>query len=381
MNIVKAEFYDDFRCIAGQCSFTCCKGWDIVVDKDTLEKWSNDEQSDYFGKNVKSKKHGKVTDTYIKVGPRKCCPFFNDKGLCNIVINHGEYYLTQTCRLFPRQENCFGEKKEYSLSCACPAVVDIISDIKAMMRFVHDGDESSPEQMPKEYWIRKSMIAIMQNRDLSVTDRLLLIFRMLLSVKLKPDSYKEIVSRYEDGTYLSSIVDIWKDAEMERSDSLLETNELFLDIVQNYRNEKQYSGYLEELYELAEELDTDDALTEWDDFKRVFGQYDKVMENCIVSKIFADCVNDDLNEMIISYQMIITEYTMVRHSAFLTWLYSNAKSKGLPDVKSVDYSIIRDYIVIYSRIIGYNADGMKEFRKDCFDEAVWEFGYMLLLIS
>lgn len=29
----------------------------------------------------------------------------------------------------------------------------------------------------------------------------------------------------------------------------------------------------------------------------------------------------------------------------------------------------------------YNTEGIKEFWEDSFDEAVWDFGYMLLLVS
>jgi hypothetical protein len=38
-------------------------------------------------------------------------------------------------------------------------------------------------------------------------------------------------------------------------------------------------------------------------------------------------------------------------------------------------------MVLFSRIIGYNIAGMKEFWEDSFDEPVWEIGYLLLLLS
>jgi lysine-N-methylase len=144
---------------------------------------------------------------------------------------------------------------------------------------------------------------------------------------------------------------------------------LFIDIVQNYKEVKNFRNYLKDISELAEDLDTKSIHTQWNDFKVVFGQYEKLMENCIVSQIFANCISEDIDELIMSFQLLITEYVMVEYSAFL-----NIK-------KEMDYNVIRDYIVIYSRIIGYNADGIKEFWEESFDEAVWDFGYTLLLLN
>ena len=93
----------------------------------------------------------------------------------------------------------------------------------------------------------------------------------------------------------------------------------------------------------------------------------------MVSKIFANCISDDINELIKSFQVVITEYVMVKYSAYLKWL--------IDDKKGINYNDIQNYIVVYSRIIGHNADGIIEFWKDNFDEAVWEFGYMFLLIN
>ena len=65
-NILKEEFYDDFSCIADRCSFTCCEGWDIIVDNDTYHKWkSNEKQSGYLCKNVKTKKSNNATECFI----------------------------------------------------------------------------------------------------------------------------------------------------------------------------------------------------------------------------------------------------------------------------------------------------------------------------
>ena len=33
-------FYRDFRCLGGACPLTCCRDWDIVVDKESLADYA-----------------------------------------------------------------------------------------------------------------------------------------------------------------------------------------------------------------------------------------------------------------------------------------------------------------------------------------------------
>ena len=40
MRYLKPHFYDQFVCTAGDCPDTCCAGWQIVIDKETLKKYT-----------------------------------------------------------------------------------------------------------------------------------------------------------------------------------------------------------------------------------------------------------------------------------------------------------------------------------------------------
>lgn len=370
-NIFKIEFYDKFRCIADQCSFTCCEGWDISVDLDIYEKWKSNDELKILLKNLKLKKTGKETEYFIKMGLQKCCPFLDGKKLCNIVIKNGEDYMPRTCRIFPRVENCHGDLQELSLSCTCPAVVDIINQLNEKIKFVYHGDKNIWVQLPPEYKIRETMIKIMQNSKFSFKERILLVFQLLLSMKKELIITKEAISNYKDEDYLMSLSKLWHGIQIENEVSLLESNELFLDIVQNYRNERKFRQYLEDIAGFADAIDLKRSQNQWEKFKIEFDQYEQLIENCMISKIFSNCICVDIDDMIMQYQIIITEYAMVRFSAFLLWL-----SK-----KEFGFSDIRNYIVTYSRIIEYNSDGIREFWEDSFDEAAWDLGYMLMLID
>lgn len=369
----KVEFYDEFRCIADRCSFSCCGGWEIIIDKDTYHRWKSTElHSGYFSKNISTKRRNKNTIYEIKNITHKNCPFLDEIGLCNIVKDYSEEYLTKTCKAFPRLVNTFGDINEYSLSCACPVVVDKINKIDGKLRICVDGNVPYKDNMPLEYSIREAMISILQNSKFSLTDKILLVFHMLLSQKNEPSQGKELLEKYQDEEYQLTLTGLWSEAALEPEALFAEKNELFLDIVQYYKNEEKYRYYLTDITELAETLNVDHYKDKWKEFKTAFNQYEKLLENCLVSKIYASCVSDDIDDMIISYQMVITEYILIQYSGFLRWMMNEN------DIEDTD---IKDDIVLYSRIIGYNSQGMKEFWEDSFDEPIWDYLYMLLLIK
>ena len=39
MRYIKPTYYDEFKCIADKCPDTCCAGWQIVIDEETLDKY------------------------------------------------------------------------------------------------------------------------------------------------------------------------------------------------------------------------------------------------------------------------------------------------------------------------------------------------------
>ena len=41
MRYVKPHFYDSFVCTAGDCPDTCCAGWQIMIDEESLERYEN----------------------------------------------------------------------------------------------------------------------------------------------------------------------------------------------------------------------------------------------------------------------------------------------------------------------------------------------------
>ena len=374
-NTLKIKEYEKFKCTADKCKFTCCKGWDINVDIKTYDKWKS-ENLNYLLDNVKFINGNEDNKYMIKKETKGKCPLLNEQGLCKIVLNHGDEHLSSTCRKFPRIENIFDNVKEVSLSCSCPEVVNIISNMteKHCMEF---NELLSYIEDFGSLKIRECLVNIFQKENITIENKIILsynmIFNLLNSDDLDYEDLIEVLGMYNSQSYIEK--ELYKYREYEKKNNikyLKEINSLFIDIIENYRNVPVFKDQLKDIYKFAKENKIENTLNHWKEFKTLFKGYNNLIENCIVSKIFSNCINDDLEEMTISLEIIILEYLFIRYATFLK--YCNGGKNNINDED------IKDYIVIFSRVIGNNSDAVIEFLLDVFQSDILEFDYISYLI-
>ena len=322
-NILKIKDYDKFKCIADKCNFTCCRGWDINVDTKTYNKWRENYNLNYLLDNVRFIKSNGKNTYLIKKETKGECSFLSNKGLCNIVINHGDEYLSSTCKSFPRIENDFEDVKELTLSCSCPEVVNIISDMKEKI-YIESNDSLSYIEDLGCLKIRETLVNILQKDDISIENKLIIsydmLFNMLNSDDLTYEDLIELLNKYKSKNYIKEELSKYKDYENKDTiEYLKEINSLFIDIIENYRNVSIFKESLKDIYKFIKEIHIEKLFNDWKDFEFLFKEYENLIENCIVSKVLSSCVSDDLEEMIISFEMIILEYLLIRHSVFLRY--------------------------------------------------------------
>ena len=181
MLITRPDYYEDFECIADKCEDTCCAGWQIVIDKETLKKYikiKGDFKKEIF------KKVNWFQGTF-KQDNSKRCAFLNDKNLCDLYLNQGEDGFCKTCREYPRHTEEFEGIREITLSVSCPEVARILMNRMEPVQFIseeQEGEEEFEDFDPFLYSIledaRKEMITILQNRNLTISDRILLVLGM-----------------------------------------------------------------------------------------------------------------------------------------------------------------------------------------------------------
>ena len=372
---IKTNYYDTFTCIADKCSFTCCQEWKIAVDDDTYIKWKclslTKNNNDFLEKYVEQKDGARV----ITLNEHKRCPFLNEKKLCNLVLNFGDEVLSETCATFPRQIHEFADRKEYFLVSCCPEAVDLLNQ-QAKICFTQNIADLEGDIL---FQIRAMMITMMQNQQFSISKNLMMIFFLLLDFHQMESISKKEIDEYQDEAMLKELSDTIDNMQFISLDTFEENNELFLDMVENYQKQELYTSYLEPIIVIAENLSKDDdqhkIKVQLKKFEKEFSSYEKLFRNYLVVEIFSNSLmpESDLESMVVMIQWIAMEYALMRHAIFLSWL--------VDEQKKLSYTVVRDYIVVISRMMGYDQEDIYEYLEKSFEDLIWEWGYLALLIG
>ena len=200
-----------------------------------------------------------------------------------------------------------------------------------------------------------------------------MLFKILNSDDLTYEDLIEVLEKYKSKNYIKEQLYTHKEHENnDNIEALNEINKLFIEIIENHRNIPMFKEYLNDIYKFTNKTNIKDILGSWKEFEELFKGYNNLIENCIVSKVLSSCTIDDLEEMIISFEMIILEYILIRHALFLRYCSNRKKEIAIQEIK--------DYIVIFSRIIGNNSDAVIEFLLDLFESEILEFKYISKLL-
>jgi lysine-N-methylase len=113
----------DFQCLAGDCPDTCCKGWEIDLDQEIIEKYNS--LPDPMGKIVSGYIQDQDGYTCFRREQDRC-PFLTDTNLCKLILDLGEDYLSITCREHPRFVEEYGNLQETCLSISCPEAARLL---------------------------------------------------------------------------------------------------------------------------------------------------------------------------------------------------------------------------------------------------------------
>lgn len=122
-NYLSPSFFQDFRCYADKCMDTCCQGFSIPLDTQSLTalyKFAELYMPDAV-KHIQNTSKG----VFIKF-QNSTCPFLKHN-LCMIHSVGGERYLSYICRKYPRTTVNLGDRMvKHSLFLSCEAVVKTV---------------------------------------------------------------------------------------------------------------------------------------------------------------------------------------------------------------------------------------------------------------
>lgn len=199
MKLITPDFYKDFKCIAGECPDSCCQGWEVDADEDSLEFYKTLDVASEIKKRIDSVlDKDEFDNTIFRLTDRKRCPFLNDDNLCDMHIAIGGEHTPYTCRTFPRFINDFGATREMGISFSCPVASDMMWNLKDKFNFVSEMNELLPSLNDidaETYFMlltaRKKAYAIIQNDEISVSQRMIQLLDFGLQLQNELDDYEE----------------------------------------------------------------------------------------------------------------------------------------------------------------------------------------------
>ncbi|SHI78432.1 flagellin lysine-N-methylase [Pseudobutyrivibrio xylanivorans] len=184
----KQNGYDAFKCIADKCPKSCCVGWQIMIDEDSIKKYKNTAGD--FGARL----NGSINfeEGCFKQNNTRCA-MLNNNGLCDLHSTLGEDMLCHTCKMFPRHVEEFQDIREYSLSLSCPEFTRMISEPDYEFAFTESEDDvlDDPEEFEdydfllfdKLEYSRDKMLELAATKSISLQDRMSLIGAMGLKLQ------------------------------------------------------------------------------------------------------------------------------------------------------------------------------------------------------
>ncbi len=166
------NYYSKFKCVAGDCKHTCCAGWEMLIDGQSLNNYKN-ARSSFSG----ALKNGiNFNKSKFKTDKKGRCAFLNENNLCNIIINLGENSLCQVCKDHPRFRTFFADRTEMGLGFCCEEVAKVVLSFDEKIAPVLISDDNNEKELD---FIQKSILEfrsqalkIIQDRNQRIGDRI-----------------------------------------------------------------------------------------------------------------------------------------------------------------------------------------------------------------
>lgn len=373
MRRVRPDYYEKFQCIADRCTITCCQEWKIGVDNETNRKWKKLLPPDTVvdkKKNLSAYTVKKDGMRVIALDEKHRCPFLNEEKLCRLVCTYTDRVLSDTCTQFPREVHRFSTHEEETLMPCCPAVIDIWKDAEKIV-----FPKVDREYKNLLFVIREHMMELLEDSTQRLEDQLKQGFYILLELNKQDSLTMQLINEYFSSESAAQLREAISQIPMDELDSMDECNELLQDLAVNYQKEGLYKKYLDPILLQAEKLsETYVADTMCEDlqlFDKQFRQWQPLLRKFLLNEFYSDLLVPDgnLESMIVSMQWIGMEYAVIRHSVFLKWM----------ERKQFTYEELRDYMVVITRMTGYEQEDIVEYLQNSFESLVWDWGYFALV--
>jgi len=173
MKLYAPHYYTQFACTADKCQHSCCIGWEIDIDNDTLEYYKTIEGP--IGERLKNNIASDNETAHFVLGKDERCPFLNENGLCDIISQLGEGALCQICDDHPRFRNFYSDRTEIGVGMCCEAAAQLIlsqTEKFSLVCLETDGEELLYPEEEELLGVRQQMFEILTDRTLRLENRI-----------------------------------------------------------------------------------------------------------------------------------------------------------------------------------------------------------------
>lgn len=205
------DYFSSFACLAGACPDTCCGQWEIVVDPAAKARYLSVRGP--LGRRIRAALTTRDGEDCMVLDHGRC-PLLTEDGLCAIVLEKGETFLSTTCHTHPRFTEIYGGLAETMLSISCPEAARLLLDREAPLTFITGQDETpidGPNDLDPDLFralleSRETAFALIQDRTRPMADRLVLLlcFAHRLQRLLDREAWtacRRLSSRYRSRAY------------------------------------------------------------------------------------------------------------------------------------------------------------------------------------
>ena len=166
MKTITPNYYENFKCIADRCRHSCCIGWEIDIDPDTLERYSR------VSGDLGARLHREIDTEHncFRLDAQERCPFLNKAGLCDIITELGEDALCDICADHPRFRNYFSEHVEMGIGLCCEEAARLILTQREPFSLTEAPQSNDPAERVF-FDLRSRLFEMIQNQEISLEQR------------------------------------------------------------------------------------------------------------------------------------------------------------------------------------------------------------------
>lgn len=395
MKVLKPFYYDDFKCIADKCIDNCCHiQWTITIDEKTYKKYR--KLKGPWGKKINNNiTRIRKNNSYLNYGKIKLkdcgCSLLDEEGFCTIHAQLGEKYLSNTCRMYPRNIIKYNDIYERNLTMSCPEVARYF--VKHQGDFYFNMNEEELLDLDKDYIINKNYDENLYNllwnaRGLAieiVQFKKIDIWKRIVFVKSLCDKVQKIIDKndYENyekvlKNFRSEIVNVDTINSLDKITIVPNIKMQFTKAILQLRNNtviknEKYLNLIDEYNELEKKNNADILMTKIEnEFNEILNEYNNIMENLLVYliyKYFMKALYTKNLEKEVSN--VIISYAVIKMLLLARW-YKNNKILNEEDFVEVFY--------VFSRGIEHNNGFLDILQNNIKDAGYDSVAYMTILV-